>query len=577
MNDIAVAAEERGAVTPDVVTPDKVLSRFYCQFSDPAREDRYQKSVWPLHVRYVRTALVVGSVAFALGLAVEMLVLDGWQARLELFELFAVAHIGVALFALLVAHASYAESPTNRLSTGLVGFAAAYSIASVVIVKAGAIGWNDYAATVGLSVVYIAIFVPNRIPYTLASIGMIMGGYFGVIPFLSGVEINPRIVLVNILIAVLCVFMIRRRATNARADFARLEELRRSRDEMVGELGEARFHREAFEQTATEGVTMMEELDFLRQDLEQSSNLMTAILDNISQGVSVFDEKLEMVAWNRGFEELLHVPDDLLRKGLKIGELIAFNIAEAGVKTLEREKVAAETLLDLVDTVLDKGECYSYERSRADGKIIEVTSHPMPGGGIVNTYTDVTERKRAEQMARHMAEHDSLTGLANRAAFDATLVEVFEEHERVGTKSAVALLDLDGFKPVNDTFGHPVGDLVLCEVAKLIRNAVRDIDVAARIGGDEFAIVFRSIGSAKDAEVPVQRIISALQSPLRIEDHNVVVGISAGIACCPEDAADARELVKRADAALYEAKNTGKGRLRVVSADDDGPDQREAG
>ena len=140
-----------------------------------------------------------------------------------------------------------------------------------------------------------------------------------------------------------------------------------------------------------------------------------------------------------------------------------------------------------------------YDRPRPDGRILEVQTVPIKGGGALRTFTDVTQRKQAEQQIRHVAEHDGLTGLLNRTAFLQALQAAATDVHRSGRGFAVLYVDLDGFKPVNDRYGHAVGDQLLVWVARQLTQAAREDDVVARLGGDEFALLQRGVSDGDSA------------------------------------------------------------------------------
>jgi diguanylate cyclase (GGDEF)-like protein/PAS domain S-box-containing protein len=180
------------------------------------------------------------------------------------------------------------------------------------------------------------------------------------------------------------------------------------------------------------------------------------------------------------------------------------------------------------------------------------------------TIVDATERKTAEDRIRHMARHDGLTGLPNRMLFGERLEAAFL---RPGRLLAVLCLDLDRFKIVNDTLGHPAGDALLQVLAKRFRGIVRDDDTVARFGGDEFAILLPELTSREDAERLALRVIEAVHAPVTIEGREITVGVSIGIALAPEDGADPTEVMKSADMALYQAKADGRDCYRFYARD----------
>src|SRR6478752_7747757 len=185
----------------------------------------------------------------------------------------------------------------------------------------------------------------------------------------------------------------------------------------------------------------------------------------------------------------------------------------------------------------------------------------MSDGGWVATHDDITERQRAEQQIAHMARHDALTDLPNRMLFRERLVEALTGVSR-GSKLAVLYLDLDRFKGVNDTLGHPMGDELLKLVAGRLRHCVRDTDTVARVGGDEFAIIQTGIDKPLDTAMLARRIGEAVRQPYDLAGHAVVVDTSIGIAMAPSDGVEPDGLLKAADMALYGAKADGRGTYR---------------
>jgi diguanylate cyclase (GGDEF)-like protein len=172
-------------------------------------------------------------------------------------------------------------------------------------------------------------------------------------------------------------------------------------------------------------------------------------------------------------------------------------------------------------------------------------------------FEDITDRRIAEAKINQLARYDSLTGLPNRALFrdqmDAAVTNL-----RRGGSFAMHFIDLDEFKEVNDTLGHPCGDELLCAVADRLRAAVRGTDIVSRFGGDEFAVLQNPLGHPKEAAALAERIVAELGQPFQISGHEVVIGASVGIALAPRDGTDADLLLKNADMALYRAKSDGR-------------------
>ena len=203
-----------------------------------------------------------------------------------------------------------------------------------------------------------------------------------------------------------------------------------------------------------------------------------------------------------------------------------------------------------------------------DGRTIARVDHSMTGGGWVATHEDITERRIAEAKIAHMALHDALTNLPNRLFFREQM-DNHLTHLGQDDSFAVLCLDLDRFKTVNDTLGHPYGDKLLHQVSERLRNCLREGDIIARLGGDEFAILQANLVQHGDTTMLATRIIDAIGRPFDLDGHQVVVGVSIGAAMAPVDAKNPDQLLKHADMALYRAKADGRGTYRFFEPDMD--------
>ena len=183
--------------------------------------------------------------------------------------------------------------------------------------------------------------------------------------------------------------------------------------------------------------------------------------------------------------------------------------------------------------------------------------------GMLGIYYDITDRKKAEDKMQRLATTDPLTGLTNHRQFDLLAVQYLKLAKREGKVLALMMLDLDKFKPVNDQYGHPVGDALLIEISKHLKDICRDTDVVARLGGDEFAVILTNLENPDGAHGPAQKIIEALSTPMEIMGHTVQIGTSIGIALYPDHSEDMDSLITKADDALYEAKNAGRNTFRL--------------
>lgn len=187
--------------------------------------------------------------------------------------------------------------------------------------------------------------------------------------------------------------------------------------------------------------------------------------------------------------------------------------------------------------------------------------------GFVGISFDITERRQMLQYVTHLATHDQLTGLLGRALSRDKTVEAVERARRYGTKVAVFVIDLDQFKRINDSLGHTSGDQILIEAAARLRRAVRSTDVVARVGGDEFVVVMTDITSIADVEQCAANLVQKLSPEIKVDEHLVNVTASVGVCIYPDFASDAKHLMKRADSAMYAAKERGRNQHQVFSED----------
>jgi diguanylate cyclase (GGDEF)-like protein/PAS domain S-box-containing protein len=185
----------------------------------------------------------------------------------------------------------------------------------------------------------------------------------------------------------------------------------------------------------------------------------------------------------------------------------------------------------------------------------------------VATFSDISRHKQYEERLQYQAHHDALTGLPNRALFHEHCQGAIRRAQRADRVLAVLFIDLDGFKTVNDSLGHGVGDSLLREVGSRLRGSLRATDFVARLGGDEFAVVLEDLHDARSATPVAESLFAVLQTPVTIDGHELFTAASIGISCYPQDGADVQTLLRNADAAMYQAKEHGRGTYRYFSMD----------
>lgn len=293
--------------------------------------------------------------------------------------------------------------------------------------------------------------------------------------------------------------------------------------------------------------------DFAR-NAEREWERLRAAVSNMPVGLSMFDASDRLIICNRIYCDMYGLPPEDTLRGRTYHEIFAEALRHGGIYTPISE-VLADARADL------SGTTHLVYETR-DQRILALGIQSIAGGGWLAIHEDITARRRVEEKIRHMARHDALTNLGNRLLFRDSLEEALSE---LPHKESVAVLciDLDRFKNINDTLGHPVGDMLLQAVADRLRSCISQNDIAARFGGDEFAII--QLGPVQQPEAAsdlARRIVRIVGEPYEIDGQQIIIGASVGIAIAPLDGRNADVLLKNADMALYTAKADGRGVYR---------------
>jgi len=289
-------------------------------------------------------------------------------------------------------------------------------------------------------------------------------------------------------------------------------------------------------------------------ELEAINLRFDIALNSMSQGLCMFDAQQKVVVSNARYGDIYHLSPDRIRPGTTLAQILEYR-RENGTHFAG---VAEGTYL--TQNVRKAKEV----QELADGRVIAIARHMMANGGWLTTHEDITERARSEERIAFLAQHDLLTGLANRALFSEKLDDAAKRLKRHGIPFTVLMLDLDKFKNVNDTLGHPAGDQLLVEVAQRLKSSLRDTDVLARLGGDEFAIIQENEKNQNEGAIALAlRIIGLIEEPFDLGGDRVGVGASIGIAFAPEHGTDAETLLQKADLALYAVKSSGRNDYRI--------------
>jgi diguanylate cyclase (GGDEF)-like protein len=276
-------------------------------------------------------------------------------------------------------------------------------------------------------------------------------------------------------------------------------------------------------------------------------------LNNMPHGLCMFAADGRLAVMNHRLSEMMNLSEDFVQRGASAPDIIAACVSTGSLSTASGKMILSEIentqARDIITTDPDA----------VRGRSLSWTFQPMAGGGTVVLVEDITERKIAEARITHLARYDELTALPNRVNFRDEIERLLAISHSAERLSALLFVDLDQFKQVNDTLGHPCGDQLLCAVADRLRAMLRPEDFVARFGGDEFVVFQQNIQSNEEAASLARRIVDHLSERYKIDNHLVEIGASVGIAMTAPAGISADTLLKNADMALYRAKADGRG------------------
>jgi diguanylate cyclase (GGDEF)-like protein len=283
-------------------------------------------------------------------------------------------------------------------------------------------------------------------------------------------------------------------------------------------------------------------------------------LEAVSEGIALFDADDCYVFWNKRYEDM-YPNDGYIAVGMTFEDFLRARIAKGRIpdaKGREEQWLAARL-------AQHRQPSQTHEQHLPGDQWARIEERQTVDGGTVTMRIDITELKHREMRIAHLAQHDTLTGLPNRAAFNERLRQTLEQAANSGAHFSVVCVDLDRFKEVNDVFGHAAGDTLLQETAARLREASGDAFVA-RIGGDEFTLVVTGGDQRNIVANLAERLQTAMAAPILIPGHALNIGLSIGVALFPEAGLDAESLIANADAALYRAKAEGRNNICVFDA-----------
>lgn len=308
--------------------------------------------------------------------------------------------------------------------------------------------------------------------------------------------------------------------------------------------------------------------------LDASQQQLSTAIENIDEGFAVFDVNGLLTTYNSKFAHFYPIVEKYSKGTLSYKTLIQESIKSNIYQFNKHDSCSIAPPLPSSEEAQRflKGYFAFHDnptRPRVDyltmGIWVEVIENQIPGGGTVAIHKDISVIKQNEAALHYTAMHDALTGLANRKNFDNALEVLSKKSKETHQKFAIMFFDLDGFKNINDTLGHDFGDLVLQTVGRQLKASVRDTDLVARFGGDEFAALIVNVPSMGECEVIAQRCLDTIGTQVEQGGKVAKFGVSIGIAYYPDHAIHTVELLKKADEAMYVAKKSGKGTYRLAS------------
>ena len=282
----------------------------------------------------------------------------------------------------------------------------------------------------------------------------------------------------------------------------------------------------------------------------------------MTQSLLLFDRSNRLVVGNRRYIELFRLSSDVVKPGCSFRDLIAHR-KETGSFSGDVDEYCA--------FVLHNARLGKLTRNLVeipDGRTVQIVNQPLEDGGWVTTLEDVTERRRSDERIAHLAHYDALTDLPNRALFQERLEASLAQIEP-GEQLAILYLDIDGFKSINDSLGHRIGDELLKSVATSLNSCIGNTDFVARLGGDEFAIIQTGVRDQEDVVSLVTRIYRTIREPHELLGHHVTTDASIGIALVPKDGTDPDQILQNADLAMFSAKAGGRRTYRFFEPEMD--------
>ena len=292
-----------------------------------------------------------------------------------------------------------------------------------------------------------------------------------------------------------------------------------------------------------------------RRDINERNIQLNAAIDNMMQGLCMFGPDNRLQLWNEKYVAMYKIAPEEIHAGMTVDQMFAAR-KKAGTIVKDLESYSSRLWRSI-----DEREFTRWVLELVDGRVISVSYQSMENGGWVGTHEDITEQRKSEAQIQYLVQHDSLTGLFNRVAFNEYVHKIWEDAAREKRSFTILSLDIDRFGEVNDTYGHTAGDTFLNEAARRLQAACGSAFIA-RLGGDEFMIVSSEGEQPARAGDICTRVLTAFEMTFNIDGHPIHSGCTVGVSIFPQDGANVETLITNADVALYRAKKEERGSVR---------------
>ncbi len=539
------------------------ISSITGEFLDRGDEQRFLTAHWSELSRQFQLTLALGCLFLGLSLVIDHLSGGNEAASVTLVI---AKFVTMALAALAIALAGTSDK-RGLLDTTMILIAVSLAVSNVAQLIAGETAWQTLSLALVLQILFISLLVTSRFAVRAGVCAILLGAFLGTLLIVEAPAEAPETMVIQVCFCLLCLECTRRVNRSQRAGF--IGEAALSKSRFAHEHSELR----ALAQSGPAAGTHLDddhreaELRALRQARQQSAALVRAVFDAVAEGLCTFDQELRLTSWNRKVIELLDYPEDLLRPGLPLEDLLRFN-AVRGDFGPGRADGQVEERLTKCRLVGTEEASVARDRLSHKGIQLEVRYLKCHDAPLIATISNATAVPAGRESAAESTLHDSLTGAYNRTAVQQALRREIKRCRRSSQDFWLAKVDLDDFHSLNQSHGRDSGDRVLKAVAKDLARELREIDTLGRLAKDQFIILFNGLDTEASARALAERLSARVAESRVINGEKVAVTASIAMACYPHDGLDLDQLEANLDKTLHTAKANGKQQILVAQRSD---------